>query len=154
MPGPRPQSSVLKLIRGDGHTDRIKDDKPKHASAPALPPGVCLSVAEKQMWEWLIDHVYVAGIHGTGDGAAFVKIARLWARANEADEKIRENGILTSTGTGGKLELHACIRLSRDLWQALGIALAEIGATPSGRVRIAAARGGGGNDGDSWAGLD
>jgi hypothetical protein len=149
MSGPRPTASVLKMIRRDEHTSRIKDDKPKHASAPSLPPGVCLTVAERQMFDWLIDHVYVPGVHGTGDGAAFVKVARLWARVNEADEKIREAGLVTKTGAHGKPELGAFARLSRDLWQALGMALADIGATPSGRVRIAAARDPG-HGGDSW----
>lgn len=155
MPGPRPTASVLKLIRGDSHANRIKDDKPKHARAPALPPGVCLSVAELQMWDWLIEHVYVPGVHGTGDGAAFVRVARLWARVNETDEKVRESGLIAKTGPNGKNELQAHARLSRDLWAALGAALADIGATPSGRVRIASQRDGGhGEGGASWDAVD
>jgi phage terminase small subunit len=97
-----------------------------------------LSVAEREMWDYMIEHIYQPGIHATGDGAAFVKVARLWARVNEADDKVRQFGMVMKNGASSKLELQPFTRLSRDLWQQLGIALAEIGATPSGRVRMAA----------------
>ena len=152
MSGPRPVASVLKLIRGDSHTERLRQDKPKMARAPVLPPGTVLSVAENEMWNYLLEHVYVAGVHSTGDGAAFVKVARLWARVNEADDKVRQFGMVMKGAS--KLELQPFTRLSRDLWQQLGIALAEIGATPSGRVRIAAPYGEGAGVGSSWDDVD
>jgi hypothetical protein len=103
MPGPRPQSSVLKLIRGDTHHERLKEDKPKYAGRPVIPPGTVLSVAEQEMWNHLLEHVYQAGVHGTGDGAAFVKVARLWARVNEADDKVRQFGMLAKKPRTSKL---------------------------------------------------
>jgi phage terminase small subunit len=145
---------VLKLIRGDTHTDRFKQDKPKIASTPVMPPGTVLSVAEREMWEYLLEHVYVPGVHSTGDGAAFVKVARLWARVNEADDKVRQFGMVMKNAQSSKLELQPFTRLSRDLWQQLGIALAEIGATPSGRVRIASPMGEALAAGSSWDDVD
>lgn len=154
MPGPRPSSSVLKLIRGDAHLERLKQDKPKIAGVPVLPPGTVLSVAEQQMWQYMIEHIYQPGVHSTGDGAAFVKVARLWARVNEADDKVRQFGMVMKNGASAKLELQPFTRLSRDLWQQLGIALAEIGATPSGRVRMAAPMGEQNPGGSSWDDVD
>ena len=98
-------------------------------------------------------YVYVPGVHGSGDGGAFVKVARLWARVNEADEKVRQFGMVMKNPSTGKLELQPFTRLSRDLWQQLGVALAEIGATPSGRVKLAAPRSA--EDGaTSWESVD
>jgi phage terminase small subunit len=154
MTGPRPTSSVLKLIRGDSHRDRLKQDKPKIAGAPVVPPGIALSVAESEMWAYLIEHVYQPGVHSTGDGAAFCKVARLWARVNEIDEQVRAFGIASKNPASSKMELQPYARMSRDLWQQLGIALSEVGATPSGRVRMAAPLGDGVGGGSSWEGID
>jgi hypothetical protein len=142
------------MFRDESHPERLKQDKPKIAAAPVLPPGTVLSVSEREMWEYLIAHVYVAGVHSTGDGPAFVKVARLWSRVNEADDKVRQFGmVMKGGGANSKLELQPFTRLSRDLWQQLGIALAEIGATPSGRVRIAAPMGET-HGGNSWDDID
>lgn len=132
----RPTATVLKMIRGDGHPERFKDDRPKIAGRPALPPGLVLSVDEATMFDWLLEHVALPGVHGTGDGPAFAKIARLWVRVNEADAKVAAQGMVMKSPKG-KPELQPYARLSRDLWQQLGIALAEIGATPAGRVKLA-----------------
>jgi hypothetical protein len=137
----RPTATILKLIRGDPHTARLKDDKPKIDGKPQLPPGLVLSPAEHTMFNWLLDHVYVQGIHGTGDGPAFAKIARLWVRVNDADAKVQAFGMVMKSPRTGKPELQPYARLSRDLWQQLGIALAEVGATPAGRVKLAGPRG-------------
>lgn len=95
------------------------------------------------MWDWLVKHVYVRGVHGTADGPAFARIARLWVRVNEADAKIAEHGLIMKNPTTTKPELQPYTRLSRDLWHQLGLALAEIGATPAGRVKLAGPRGAG-----------
>ena len=138
----RPTATILKLIRGDQHTARLKDDKPKIEGLPVVPPGANLNADEVKMWDWLMTHVVVPGVHGTGDGAAFVKIARLWARVNAADAKIEKHGVVMKGPRNEKPELQPYTRLSRDLWQQLGIALGDVGATPGGRVKIAGPRGG------------
>lgn len=138
----RPTATILKLIKGDAHTARHRDDAPKIDGLPVVPPGAVLSPEERAIWDHLMEHIVVAGVHGTGDGLMFVKIARLWARANAADAKILELGLLMKS-PNGKPELQPYTRLSRDLWQQLGIALAEAGATPAGRVKVSGPRGAG-----------
>jgi hypothetical protein len=145
--GPKPMPSLLRLVRGDSHPERARDEKPKIAAVPVVPPGVVLDVAEQLMFDWLIAHVYQAGVHGTGDGAAFVKVARLWARVNLIDEQLRQSAQLITEG-----KVSALARLSRDLWQQLGPALAEIGASPTGRVRLAPR--GAADDKDVWGAID
>lgn len=149
--GTRPKPSLLRVIHGDKHTERLKNDKPKFAAPPEPPPGTILTEPEQQMWDWLIHHVYTPGVHASGDGGMFLKVCRLWARVMEADAKVVELG-LTATNRLGKLEVSAHTRLSRDLWQQLGVALAEIGATPSGRVKLAAPPDDG--EGASWSSID
>lgn len=106
------------------------------------------------MWDYMMQHVYVPGVHGTGDGAAFVKVARLYVRANAADAKIAEHGLVMKNPETDKPELQPYARHSRDLWQQIGIALAEIGATPAGRVKLAGPRGKPAGDPKSWNDID
>jgi hypothetical protein len=134
--------TVLKLIQGDKHSERFKDDRPKIDGLPVIPPGVKLSVDEQAFYDYLLVNVAVKGVHGAGDGAAFVKLAKLWARVCVADRKCDEQGLVMRNPQTGKPELNPNARLSRDLWQQIGIALKEIGATPSGRVPLAGAHGG------------
>lgn len=136
----RPTATILKLIQGDGHRERHRDDAPKHAAPPMLPPGVTLTPDEKIFWDWLMEHVAVPGVHGTGDGAAFLMAARLWARKESVDEKIRQQGLVMKSPKG-KPELSPNARLSRDLQDQLRMALADIGATPGGRFKISGPRG-------------
>jgi len=136
----RPTATILKLIQGDTHVGRHRDDAPKINAAPSIPPGCVLTPEEKAMWDWCMEHVVISGVHGTGDGGGFVKIARLWARVNAVDAKLASQGLLMKSPKG-KPELQPYARLSRDLWQQLGLALAEVGATPAGRVRISGPRG-------------
>jgi hypothetical protein len=128
------------MIRGEARPSRLKDDRPKIDAPPELPPGTVLSESERAMFDWLLRTVYVPGVHGASDGAAFVKVARLWPRLMEADAKIATHGMLMRDPRGNKVMLQPYTRLSRDLWRQLGIALAEIGATPAGRVKLAAPR--------------
>ena len=146
----RPTATILKLIRGDAHPERHKDDKPKVEGLPSCPPGVVLTPPEQEMFDWLLANVAVPGVHGVGDGGAFVKIAKLWARVCEADRRCEQFGLVMKNPKG-KPELQPYARLSRDLWQQLGIAFAEIGATPAGRVKIAGPRQGGvAGEATSW----
>src|SRR5688572_10969482 len=118
-PGPRPQATILKLIRGDRHTERLKTDHPKVRTPPELPPGSDLSPGEQEIWNWLLRTVYVPGCHGASDGAAFLRVTRLLARANEADKRIRDQGLIMKSPRTGKPEPQPHVRISRDLWAQL-----------------------------------
>ena len=150
----RPTATILKLIKGDAHVSRHRDDAPKIDALPLVPPGCIFAEDERAMFDWLLENVAVSGVHGTGDGAAFVKIARLWARVNQVDAKLVTQGLVMK-GPEGKPELNPNARLSRDLWQQIGIALKEVGATPAGRVPISGPRGKPGAEGvASWDAID
>jgi len=136
----RPTATILKLIQGDTHVARHRTDAPKINALPVLPPGCVLSTDEQAMWDYLMEHVVIPGVHGTGDGAAFAKIARAWANVNAVDAKVASQGMVMKSPKG-KPELNPNTRLSRDLWQQLGVALEQVGATPAGRVKIAGPRG-------------
>jgi P27 family predicted phage terminase small subunit len=134
--GPRPQATILRLIRGSSHTERLKSDQPKISGPPEIPPGSDLSPAELEIWNWLIRTVYVPGCHGASDGAAFLRVTRLLARANEVDAKIRAQGLVMKSPRTGKPEVQPYVRISRDLWAQLNSALDAIGMTPGARVRL------------------
>jgi hypothetical protein len=52
------------------------------------------------MWDWLMENVVVSGVHGRGDGGSFVKICRLWVRANEADARCEKYGLVMRSSKG------------------------------------------------------
>jgi hypothetical protein len=136
----RPTATILKLIQGDGHTDRHRNDKPKVESPPVIPPGCVLSPEEMAVWNWLLETIAIPGVHGAGDGAAFVEVARLWARKQSVDDKLVSQGLVMKSPKG-KPELNPNTRLSATLHDQLRLALADIGATPGGRFKINGPRG-------------
>jgi P27 family predicted phage terminase small subunit len=153
-PGPRPQATILKLIRGDHHTERLKADRPKIDGPPEIPPGSDLSPQERDIWDWLLRTVYVLGCHGASDGAAFLRVTRLLARANEVDRKIREQGLVMKSPRSGKPEVQPYARLSRDVWAQLNSALDAIGMTPGSRVRLSGPYAAVPASSDSWDEID
>ena len=150
----RPTATILKLIKGDEHKERHRDDAPKNPGMPVIPPGCVLSADELAMWDHLMAETFIPGVHGTGDGAAFVEVARLWARVNAVDAKIASHGLVMKSPQG-KPELNPYTRLSRDLWQQIRLALSEVGGTPVGRQRMAGPRGAAAaRDATSWDAID
>lgn len=139
MMGRPDKPTILKLIRGTAHGARLRDDRPQVNSPPRVPPGVTLSSSEHEMFAWLLENIYMPNIHGVGDGPIFVKVARLWCRANAADHKIAQFGMVMK-GPKGKPMAQPYVKISRDAWAALGAALVEIGGSPISRARMAAPR--------------
>jgi hypothetical protein len=128
------------MIRGSAqqHPERLRNDSPKIESTPELPPRITfLNEAEREIWDWLIKTTYKRGLHGTSDGVAFLRCARMIVRMQELDEKVHTCGLTAKNPRTLKLESSAYARLSRDVWTHLGLAMAEIGGTPIGRARIA-----------------
>src|SRR4051812_45417625 len=117
MSGPRPTATVLKLIRGESRPCRLKNDRPKVDSPPELPPDVRLTEAEKRQWDFLLRTTYLPGVHGAGDGPAFLKVTRLLVRVNEADAKIEQFGLVMKDPKSGRPTQQPYTRLSRDLWR-------------------------------------
>ena len=154
MSGPRPTATILKLIRGETRPNRLKNDRPKLATPPELPPDVRLTEAEQRQWDYLLRTVYLPGVHGASDGAAFLKVVRLFVRVNQCDAKIEKFGLVMKDPKTGRPTLQPYSRLSRDLWRAIGLALAEIGATPAGRVKLAGPRAKDSVDLESWDEID
>jgi hypothetical protein len=138
--GPRPTATILKLIKGESKPYRLKDDHPKLDEPPELPPDVTLTEAEQRYRNYLMRTVYMPGIHGASDGPAFLRVVRMAVRMNDCDTKIQQHGLLMKDPKTGRPSLQPYARLSRDLSRQLGLALAEIGATPAGRVKLAGPR--------------
>jgi P27 family predicted phage terminase small subunit len=146
--------TILKLIRGTDRPGTLRDDVPQVDAPPRLPPGVILSPDERAMWDWLLENLYLPGVHGAGDGPIFVKCARLWCRALAADQKIEQHGAVMK-GAQGKPMAQPYVKISRDAWTALGTALVEIGGSPVSRVKLAAPRSAlASGDAASWSEID
>lgn len=119
--------------------ERHRDDQPKHATPPRVPPGTKLDALETELWNWCMEHICVPHVHGSGDAVAFGKLVKLWARVIGVDAKIAEQGVLMKSPRG-RPEQTPYTRLSSRLWHEIGIALSEVGGNPSSRVRLAGPR--------------
>jgi Phage terminase, small subunit len=140
--GRKPTPSILRLIAGAGHEhkERLRDDHPKVARTPDLPPIVTLSDAEVEVWHWLLKHVYVPGVHGTSDSFLLIKICKLWCRAMDAERHLQRFGCVIDSPRDGRPMLHPYYKVARDAWRELGPSLSEAGCTPAGRIKFAAPR--------------
>lgn len=139
--GRQAMPSVLRLIRGTAAPGTAEDrgDRPAVAGRPALPPGVRLSDKEREVWDWLMQHVYTPGAHGTGDGMAFLLAVRAWLRWQDAESKTAQLGAYTQRD--GVMREAPWSKLARDSAVEYRRALSEIGATPSGRVKSSGSAG-------------
>jgi hypothetical protein len=154
MMGRPNKPTILKLIRGTAHGARLRDDRPQVNTPPRVPPGVTLSAPEQEMFAWLLENLYLPNVHGAGDGPIFVKVARLWCRAVAADQKIAQFGMVMR-GSQGKPMAQPYVKISRDAWAALGVALVEIGGSPISRGKLAAPRSAlAPGDAASWDAID
>lgn len=153
--GQRPTPTLLRLIAGESakHPERVRTDRPKTAAPPALPVGTVLSPAERATWDWLVETIYMPGLHSPGDGPAFLKVARLLTRVNQIDRKLHSQGCLMRHPKTNKPSVSPNAKLSREIWSMLGPALDAIGASPSGRYRFAPPHGKG-HDASSWDDFD
>lgn len=136
MSGRPGRATVLKLITGGERPDRVRDDHPVEAGTPVPPPGVVMTAAEQRLFDWLVRTAYQPGVHGVGDGAAFVQIARLWIRAEQADAEIAANG-MTSRNSRGTLVVSPWVGISNEAHRELRIAMTAAGVTVSGRHHLA-----------------
>jgi P27 family predicted phage terminase small subunit len=135
-PGRKGLPSAIKQLRAAHPSDIEGNDAPKLSGAPVLPPGVELSERERDLWEWLLVHVYNPAVHGTCDGLVFLATVRLWSRVVEADDRCRTLGTIQRTPSGRIIE-PPWARVSRELWRELRSSLTDLGASPVGRVRLA-----------------
>jgi P27 family predicted phage terminase small subunit len=126
----------LKLLVGERRASRLRDDRPKINELPRVPPGIQLAPDERAMWDYLMETIVVPGVHGAGDGGTFAMICKTWARYVQCCAKIEKFGLVMKSPSG-KPEVQPYARMARDLEAQLRLALADIGATPGGRARIA-----------------
>jgi hypothetical protein len=140
-PGPKPKATVLRLIAGDKNRERFRDDRPQVEGLPELPADYKLTPLERRLFRWLLSKIYVPGVHGPADGPYFARLARLQARGLEADQRAAKSR--------GKLKMQ-WIRIANEIAKQVGAALSDVGASPSGRVRLAARRSGRASAPSSW----
>lgn len=150
--GRTPKPSVLRLLQGSINPNTVEDrgDRPKIMGHPQVPPGVTLSEKEKLVWDFLIEHLFVPGVHGTGDGIVWLNAVRLYLRALDADEKVNTMGTLVRDNSG-RLRRAPWVEMSQAAWNATARAISELGGTPVGRARVTGAPPTG--SGSGWAGL-
>jgi phage terminase small subunit len=142
QPGPRPKPTLLRLIAGDQHRERLRADAPPDPQRrPELPPIVELSPAELRAWRWLLRNVYDPRLHDVADSALFVSAARLLVRCATADHELNESGLVMRNPRTNQPMPNPYVRISTIAHNQLRLLLAELGSSPSARYRCAPPRG-------------
>lgn len=136
--GPKPQPQALRLLRGPGGTTRTPGPVPP-ADPPAMPAG--LSEGEQTCWTGLLAELStVPGLLARADRGVIELVARLEPAMRAAAVVVREQGsTLTVTDAEGHIRFVQTRPEATFALKAMALlktSYAELGLTPSGRVRV------------------
>lgn len=141
--GPKPKMSAYRALVAryacEAGPRNGGSDAPRVQGLPVLPPNVELNEVETVVWQHFLEHVFDPAAHGTSDGLAFLAAVDNAVDFIEARAMRRKLGMLQKLPSG-RIRIapwvHEKARASRDL----RASLAELGASPMGRVKTSSLR--------------
>lgn len=132
--GRKPKPTHLKVLQGNPGRRPLPADEPKLASCFPDPPSH-LSEAARQHWAEVGGMLHEAGILTALDADALAAYCELHARWVEANEKIREYGLVIKSPSGAPVQ-SPYFKISAITFDAMKALLVEFGMTPSSRARV------------------
>ncbi len=102
---------------------------------PRCPAHLC-DVARKE-WRRLAGPLHQAGILSTFDRGALAAYCQAWARWVEAEEQLGKTPVLLKTPSG-YVQQSLWLSIANKQMDLMGRYMAELGLTPSARIRLAA----------------
>ncbi len=139
MAGRKPTPTKLKLLRGNPGKRSLPKNEPKPAPVVSLEPPFHLSDDAKLYWRDLAPMLARLQLLTEGDVAALELLCETRAEWRQADDAIRDEGVVyeTSTETGSTI-----VRPRPEVAMRAGAAmrirqlLVEFGLTPSARSKV------------------
>ncbi len=136
--GRKPKPTRLKLVQGTPGKRPLPADEPE--PDVGLPPAPAhLSDAAKAEWDNIGGQLLELGLVTNIDAAALAVYCTAFARWAEAEEKLREFGMITKTPNGG-LAQSPYLSIANRAMEQMMKALLEFGMSPSSRTRVKAAK--------------
>ena len=135
--GRKPVPTAIKLLRGNpGKRPLNSREAAPPVAVPACPGH--LATEAKREWRRTGRQLAQHGLLTVIDRAAFAAYCQAWARWLDAEDKLREFGVVIKGAKGG-LVPSPYLRIAEVAIHQMHKLLVEFGMTPSARSRIAAA---------------
>jgi P27 family predicted phage terminase small subunit len=135
MPGPKPQPTTLKLLRGNPGKRPLKGAEPRPGGIPRCPQW--LDDRAKAEWKRLGPQLIRLGLLTLVDRAAFSAYCQAWAEFDHATRTLKREGQQITTD-GGYHAPHPAVAQQRSAWQAIKAFAAEFGLSPASRAGLGA----------------
>ena len=142
MRGRKPVPTSLKVLRGNPGKRRLNDAEPMpEAMAIDGAPPVCLSEDGKVEWRRLAPMLGRLGVLTETDVDALVAYCEAWANWKQAQQKIRQFGMVIKSKDPKQLPvISPYVRIAHNAMNQMRAFLVEFGMTPSSRSRIKVTR--------------
>lgn len=134
MRGPKPTPTTLRVLRGNPGRRPLNRGEPKPLTGDMAPPS-WLSGHALDEWNRLAPVLYRLGLLTEIDGQALASYCETWARWREAEDKIKEFGMVIK-GRHGNPVISPFVAVATRSMHQLKAFLIEFGMTPSSRSRI------------------
>jgi P27 family predicted phage terminase small subunit len=106
---------------------------------PPMPPD--MSPAAQACWNTVVEECRFAGVLARVDGKAMRLLAESWALYLDAQDSIREHGIVISEPTahgGNRVKANPACAIRSKAWKEVQTILAKFGLTPADRTGLKA----------------
>lgn len=132
--GRKPKPLALQLIEGEKNKDRINDAQPKpRPVAPKVPKE--LSPVAKKHYKKISETLERLGVLTEIDGAALFAYCAAYGRWIEAEQTIKEKGLLYKSPAGA-VGVSPMVRIANQAIDQMMKIASEFGMTPASRTKI------------------
>lgn len=130
--GPKPEPKALKLFKG---TRFKRPDAVEAQAATALPPAPeWLGAIGAAKWHEVGPHLVAIGLFAAIDGGALAQYCAAWDEFHQADEAVREVGLVVPTKAG--FAANPAVKIRQAARAAIRQWGGEFGLSPAARVSL------------------
>ena len=135
MPGPRPQPTALRLLRGNPGKRKINQAEPQHAALSLRCPPMLRDPLARAEWRRVAPGLIKSGQVTTVDRALLVGYCQKWAQWQALETVAAEHPFIVK-GPNGKPIPNPALTLAFKAYNLLLRSSAELGMTPSARSKV------------------
>jgi P27 family predicted phage terminase small subunit len=134
--GKKPKPTALKLLEGNPGKRRLNSQEPRVAVSMPKPPKHLTQGALNE-WKRVAKILHAVGVLSVIDRAVLAGYCQSYARWAEAEQKLKDHGLLIKSKSPNNFPMQSpyLAIANKALAQMMSLA-AELGLTPSSRVRI------------------
>ena len=135
MPGPPPQPTALKVVKGNPGKRALpkNEPKPKAADIATMPKG--LTREAKKYWPPVAKILSDANVLTEMDTVSLTMYCEAHARWVKCNNRIAREGMITTTATGNIMQ-HPAVVIGNKAFDQMRQILIEFGMTPASRTKV------------------